>query len=211
MDPLFTPYLSFLERVLTPNRLRHSLGVMQLMSELVPIYQLDRETALLSGLLHDAAKDLPEPQIEQIIQEAAIPVQSPWDRDYVNYLHGPVGAYFVQRELGIQDPLILDAIKMHTFCGDGHNLGAPLVWCLRFSDLLEPNRKWDDKAHWIRDGEPLLRRLVYSGQLNEAAFFQTGLLIRFFEEAGQPVHPNMRQIYQKHAAQPGLDDSWFAF
>ncbi len=31
MNPQITPYVSFLEHVLTPSRLKHSLGVMQVM------------------------------------------------------------------------------------------------------------------------------------------------------------------------------------
>ena len=53
-------YRPFLEQVLTPMRLRHSLGVMQVMGELAGVYGLDRDTALAAGLLHDAAKDLDE-------------------------------------------------------------------------------------------------------------------------------------------------------
>jgi predicted HD superfamily hydrolase involved in NAD metabolism len=211
MDVWLNPYLDFLERILTPNRLRHSLGVMQVMGELTPIYGLNRDQALLAGLLHDAAKDLPPDQRERIILEAGIPILTDCDRDYSNYLHGPVGAYFVQKELGVDDPLVLDAISMHTFCGAGENFDAPLVWCLRFSDLLEPNRVWNDWAHWIRDGIPRLRQLAFSGLMPEAALFQTGLIIRFFQEVGYPVHSNHRRIYHERCSQLGVDETWFGF
>lgn len=211
MDPLTLPYLPFLERVLTPYRLKHTLGVVQVMDELSAIYQLDRERALLAGLLHDAAKDLTPEQIEPLIAEAGIPNQQPWERDYVLYQHGPVGAYYVQKELGVTDPIILDAISMHTYCGAGDNFNAPLVWCLRFADILEPGRHWDGKARWLQKGEPLLRRLVFGGQIDQAAFLQLGLLIRFFEDIDSALHPNMLKTYHEFAALTGLDDSWFVF
>lgn len=209
MDFSTRPYIEFLEKVLTPGRLKHSLGVMQVMSELAEVYNLDLEKSILAGLLHDAGKDLPIEKQKQIIKEARISIRSKYDRDYVNILHGPVGAYFVYQQLGITDPLILDAIAMHTYYGAGGNYDSPLVWCLRFSDILEPNRTWDEKAHWIRDGKPRLRSLVYSGRLDEAAFFQTGLIIRFFEEIGNLVHPNVRKVYRDLSAQLGLDDTLF--
>jgi predicted HD superfamily hydrolase involved in NAD metabolism len=209
MDPLAIPYIPFLERVLTPNRLRHSLGVMHVMSELARIYGLDREQAILTGLLHDAGKDLPPERQDQIIVEAGISIQTPCDRDFSLYLHGPVSAFFIQKELGITDPLILDAITTHTYYGEGENFEAPLTWCLRFSDLLEPNRHWDQKARWIGDNITRLRRLVYNGNLTEASFFQTGILIRFFDEMGYPTHPNMHRIYQELSIQLDLDDTWF--
>jgi HD superfamily phosphohydrolase YqeK len=56
---LIARYTPFLKQLLTPNRLRHSYGVMQVMQELAPIYALDPKKALLAGLLHDAAKELP--------------------------------------------------------------------------------------------------------------------------------------------------------
>ena len=211
MDQITLPYLPFLERVLTPYRLTHTLGVAQVMAKLSRIYHLDRERALLAGLLHDAAKDLSPQQREALIAEANIPNQTAWERDYVLYQHGPVGAYYVQKELGITDPIILDAITMHTYCGEGENFYSPLVWCLRFADILEPGRHWDGKARWLKIGEPLLRRLVFGGQLEEAAFLQTGLLIRFFEDTNSPIHPNMHKANQHYAARTGLNDSWFIF
>lgn len=39
-------YQSFLAGVLTPTRLRHSTGMMQVMGELADVYQLDRGVAM---------------------------------------------------------------------------------------------------------------------------------------------------------------------
>lgn len=200
-------YLPFLEQVLTPRRLRHSLGVMQVMGELADIYALDREKALDAGLLHDAGKDLSPDQIEEILAEAEIEISSESERDYILYLHGPVGAYFVRRELGVTDPVILDAIYMHTFHGSGKNFNSPLVWCLRFSDLLEPNRNWSS-IRWLRDNITRLRETVYAGYMAEAAFLHSGWLIKWFDEEEMPVHPNMRKVYQELSQQLNLDDTY---
>jgi predicted HD superfamily hydrolase involved in NAD metabolism len=110
-------YLPFLEQVLTPKRLQHSLGVMQVMSELAGVYDLDQDTALAAGLLHDAAKDLDEARYMTLVEEAGIEMRCPCEADYNDYLHGPVGAYFVYQELGIVDRPILDAIATHTYYG----------------------------------------------------------------------------------------------
>ena len=196
VDRAWQAYYPFLEQVLTPGRLRHSLAVMQMMDELAGIYYLDREKAVTAGLLHDAGKDLSSVEIEQILEEAGIEISSEIERDYVLYLHGPVGACFVRRELGITDPEIIDAIWMHTYCGEGDYLTSPLVWCMRFADILEPNRDWES-IRWMREGAPRLREIVYAGRLAEAATLHTGLLIEWFDEDGKPVHPNMRRIYRE--------------
>ena len=154
------------------------------------------EAWTIAGLLHDAAKDLTEAQIEQIVREESIPLPAPEDRDYVHYLHGPVGAAYIRRELGISDPRVLDAVGMHTYAGQGQGLSAPLTWLVRFADILEPNRDWS-AVPWLVDGAPRLRALAYAGQLEAAALLQTGLLIDWFSATGHPVHPNMRVLYRE--------------
>lgn len=198
---MIDPYLPFLQRILTPARLQHSLGVMQVMGELAPIYALDEEQARITGLLHDAAKDLPPAQIEQIVLEAQIEFHHPIERDYVLCLHGPVGAYYVQKELGVSDPVIIDAIARHTWVKTIDAFESPLVWCLRFADVLEPNRHWNEFARKLRDGEPRLRQAVYAGRLVEAALIQAEILIDFFEDIGKPVHPNYYRVYRELAIQ----------
>jgi predicted HD superfamily hydrolase involved in NAD metabolism len=196
IDLISSHYIPFLEGVLTPDRLKHSLGVMQVMEELAKIYGLDEERALTAGLLHDAAKDLSTYQIEKILLEAHIEFRDPCEHDYTLYLHGPVGAHYVYKELGVTDCLILDAIYRHTWVGEIDAFEPPLVWCLRFSDILEPNRNWDGAARKIQEGEPRLRDYVFAGKLEEAAFIQTEMVMGFFKDTGKPVHPNYYRVHQ---------------
>lgn len=202
-----THYTQFLEQVLTPSRLTHCLGVMQVMDDLAEVYDLDREQALTAGLLHDAAKDLSPAQQQQMIAEAGIEIETPCEQDYNLYLHGPVGAYFVSRELGVDDQVILDAIHMHTFVGKGPSFHAPLLWCLRFADLLEPNRNWGDVPQ-LRQGRARLKQTVYAGRLQEGAVLHTGWLMQMFEAKGFPIHPNIRTTYQEFSRQLNLDDTF---
>lgn len=85
---------------------------------------------------------------------------------------------------------------VHTYCGQGPHWGHPLVWCLRFSDLLEPNRDWRE-IPWLRRAAPRLRQLAYGGQLLEAAHLQTSTLIEWFDTVQKPVHPHMRQFNEQ--------------
>lgn len=200
-------YLSFIEKILTPKRLEHSLGVVQVMGELADIYEIDRETSLAAGLLHDAAKDLTPIQQAEILLDARIEIRHECELDYTHYLHGPVGAYLIQQELGITDSFILDAVTTHTYCGDGANFNAPICWCLRFADILEPTRNWNN-VRWLRNGVLRLRETVYAGRLMEGAFLQTGWLIKWFGETGVPVHPNMLRAYQELSAALNVNDSF---
>lgn len=189
-------YSPFLESVLTPARLEHSLGAMQVMGELAEVYGLDKEKAQTIGILHDAGKDLPQSKIEELVREGNIQITYECETNYVLYLHGPVGAYFVQKELGITDELILDAIKTHTYYGTSKYFNDPMTWCLRFSDMLEPTRKWGQEKILL-DCAERLQKLAYSGRMREGAFLESGCFIMWFEEKGMPVHPTMRRINQE--------------
>ncbi len=193
-------YLSFLERNLTPSRFQHSLGVRRVMGELAEIYGLNRAQAMTAGLLHDAAKDLsPECQLA-LAEQAEIKFLHPSERHPV-YLHAPLGAFIVSRELGVRDRLVLEAIASHSYIGNGANFDAPFSWCLRFADLLAPVREWQ--------GMSKLKNTVYAGRMQEAALLQCRWLIEYFQEFGVPVHPNLESKFQSLAARLGVDEAFF--
>jgi predicted HD superfamily hydrolase involved in NAD metabolism len=189
-------YSSFLARILTPPRYQHSLGVMQTMEELAGVYALDRAQAITTGLLHDAAKDLPQERLVDLAQEAGTEIRHPCEW-HPTYLHGPVSAYLVSRELGVTDPAVLNAIAVHTFYGNGPAFDAPLSWCQRFADLLEPYRPWRGEQ---RRQVERVREVVYAGRMEEGALLHTACVVGWFEKDSTPVHPNMRRICRELAA-----------
>lgn len=191
--------MQFIESVNTPPRFRHSLGVMQVMGELTGVYGLDKDLAETTGILHDAAKDLPIAQQQQIIRDWGIETRYPCETDYNLFLHGPVGAAFVQQELGVSDPLVLAALTNHTYCGNGEYFDHPLCWCLRIADLIEPGRNWS-KWPWLERGVVEVKNAVFDGRLEEAAYLETSLLIRWFTDLGMLVHPRMLSANEGLAA-----------
>ncbi len=192
-------YLPFLKEVLTPKRLEHSLSVMKVMRDLAAIFDLDQELAEKAGLLHDAAKDLAPQQQSQIIAEARILRHYDCDDNYELYLHGPVGAAFIERELGITDPLLLAAVESHTSYGNSPYFDHPLCWCLRFADVLEPTRNFRDEP-LIRENLSVLHKLVFHGRFPEGVVYQTDMLMKWFKVKGFPIHPNMRKANKRFAA-----------
>jgi predicted HD superfamily hydrolase involved in NAD metabolism len=181
-----------LEQVLTPARFRHSLGVMQVMGELAPVYGLDMDLSERAGLLHDAAKDFGPDEQERAVQQAGIVIREPAELDYNLYMHGPISALVAEATYGVRDRLVLNAIRTHTAM-DGEDFNHPLSWCLRFSDLLEPNRNWQN-VPWLFKGLPRLRAAVFGGRLEEAALLQYGWVQQWFTAFGYPVHSNVHRI-----------------
>lgn len=185
----FDPYISYLASHLTPARLQHSLGVMRVMQELASIYGLDSITAQTAGLLHDAGKELTQGQMIEIARAIHFPLIIPSDRDPL-FLHGPASAYVAAHDLGIDDPLILEAIFRHSFIGTGQVQSPVFCWCLRFADFLEPGRDWDE-AH------DRLQPLIYSGNMAEAALGLMDWLIPFLQSMQLAPHPGQFVLRQK--------------
>lgn len=165
------------------------MGVMQAMSELAPIYNLNKTSAMIAGILHDIAKEFtPEDLIERA-RAYHIVLHTEYDKHPL-FLHGPIGACYAAQQLGITDPAILDAISRHSYLGRGVALSPPFCWCLRFADMLEPSRDWDDL-------KSQLKPFVYAGNVEKGAYTLVKWLISFHEAASLPVHPNIRGLVQE--------------
>ena len=197
MNP--APYVSFLQQVLTPPRLEHSLGVMAVMGELAEIYGLNKTQAMTAGLLHDAAKDLTPNQLLTLAQEADLVATQPWETHPV-YLHAPVGAYVAAKALGVTDQAVLDAIFTHSF-GEGDNFNATLSWCLRLADILAPVKQWP--------GMKKLAGLVYAGRLAEASLLQCGWLLEYFAQMDIPFHPHLITTFEALSAELNATPTFF--
>jgi predicted HD superfamily hydrolase involved in NAD metabolism len=182
-------YIGFAEEHLTPQRFKHSLGVMQVMGELAAIYNLDATNALTAGILHDIAKEFTSEALLKFAGENKIPLRTEYDR-FPLFLHGPVGAGYVALQLGVADPVTLDAISRHSYFDGGAALSPPFCWCLRFADILEPTRDW-------KEFKSQLKPFVYSVKIREAAYLLMNWLIPFHESMSLPVHPKMRRLLQE--------------
>lgn len=185
----FDPYLAYLSQHLTHERLQHSLGVAQVMDELAPLYNLDPLAAHITGLVHDAGKELPLADMLSIAQALQFPVDDSRDRDPL-YLHGPCSAYVAQHEMGINHPLVLEAIFRHTYVGNGQAQSPVFCWCVRFADMLEPGRDWVD----LRDS---LRPLVFAGLLGEAAHTLMDWMLPFLERIDVIPHASQWELQHK--------------
>ncbi|MBN1430871.1 MAG: bis(5'-nucleosyl)-tetraphosphatase (symmetrical) YqeK [Anaerolineae bacterium] len=193
-------YLPFLQSLLTPSRLQHSMGVMRVMADLAELYNLDREQAVVTGLLHDAARDLPADRQMALIREGGIELADPCEEHPV-YLHALAGAYLIAKELGITEPNVLDAISTHSYVGNGSNFHSCLSWCLRFADILAPSHEWK--------GMKKLKSVVYAGRKEESALLHCGWVIEYFREHDVPVHPNLQSCYRDMRRRVPVDEHFF--
>ena len=197
---LLNRYEPLLQEWLTPTRLRHSVDVMQVMGDLTAMYSLDPVRALTVGLLHDTVRDLEQERQLALVKEGCLALAHPCERHPV-YLHGPVGAYLVDQIMGVDDEAILDAIATHSYAGDGLKLDMPLSRCLRAADLVAAVREWK--------GRKKLRRMIYSGRIEEATLLHSTWLIEYLVKQGVPIHPNLRAQVETLARKIPVSESFF--
>ncbi|WP_025693176.1 bis(5'-nucleosyl)-tetraphosphatase (symmetrical) YqeK [Paenibacillus zanthoxyli] len=117
------------------KRWKHTLGVVESAGALARKYGGDPERAELAALLHDVAKYWPVERQREIIEQNHL---SPELLSYDKQLwHAEVGAYVAEKEYGITDTGVLDAIRYHTSGRVGMTLLDKIV-CL--ADYIEPGR-----------------------------------------------------------------------
>ncbi len=196
----YAGYLAFLQARLSPPRLAHSIGVMQLMGELASLYGFDKDQALSAGLLHDAAKDLSAEALLALAERANYRFAHPCDR-FPIYLHAHMSAFVVCEELGMDDQVVLNAIAVHSWSGEQAMMDTLFARCLRIADILVPVQEWK--------GMRKLKQMIYDGRIEEATLLQSGFLIEYLREQQIPVHPALEQNFNSPSAQLRVPDSFF--
>jgi predicted HD superfamily hydrolase involved in NAD metabolism len=129
--------LALVKEQITERRYIHTLGVVESAIELAERYGADVKKAELAAIFHDYAKFRPKEEMEQIIiAEKMDPALLEYNMEL---WHAPVGAYLVNKEAGIQDDEILDAIAYHTSGRVGMSLLDKVVY---LADYIEPGRSF---------------------------------------------------------------------
>jgi predicted HD superfamily hydrolase involved in NAD metabolism len=127
--------LSLVKIQLTEHRYQHTLGVMESAISLAEKYGADVKKAEIAAIFHDYAKFRPKDEMKEIIRSQGFP------EDLLLYntelWHAPVGAYLVQKEAGIRDSEVLDAIRYHT---SGRPNMTMLEKVIYLADYIEPGR-----------------------------------------------------------------------
>ena len=130
-----------LRSVLTEQRYRHSIGVMETAVSLAKAWGVSVEKAELAGLLHDCAKDIPHEVQEQMLRNREIPLDRPTAAS-PQLWHAVLGAELIQEEYGITDPEIISAVRYHTTGRAEMSLLEKIIYV---ADCVEPNRTYDDR------------------------------------------------------------------
>ncbi|ABK87141.1 hydrolase, HAD superfamily [Bacillus thuringiensis str. Al Hakam] len=173
--------LHIVKQQMHEKRYIHTIGVMETAIELAKLYGVDEKKAEVAAIFHDYAKCRAISEMEEIIKSEDLP------KDLLCYnkelWHAPVGAYLVEKEVGITDPEILQAITYHT---SGHEKMTMLDKVIYVADYIEPGRKFP--------GVEEARKLAYA-DINQALLFALKRTIQFLMEKNQTIYPLTFQTY----------------
>ena len=170
------------DAILSPRRREHTRNVAELAASLCERASIDPERGRAAGLAHDMCKELPSAELAALalaFPGAAVSTSLLGDK----VAHGPAAAVVLEREYGVDDVELLDAVAFHTLGRPGMGALETILYC---ADKLEPGRKridrdWRDRCLALPP-ELMLPEVVAS-------------VIRWLEEQGLPVAPETIVLY----------------
>ena len=173
--------LEIVKEHLTEHRYIHTCGVMETSIELAKRYGADEKKAELAAIFHDYAKFRDKEEMQTIIVEEKL------SQDLLLYnselWHAPVGALLVEREVGIQDEDILNAIRYHT---SGKEEMTILDKVIYLADYIEPNRQFPG----VEEVRELAKESLDQGLLKALQNTMT-----FLMKKNQAIYPDTFRFY----------------
>ncbi len=177
-------YKAILKERLTEKRYIHSINVADSAKELAIIYGADVEKAYTAGLVHDACKDMPAGlQLSYLLENKValteLEINTP------KLYHSICGRAFVEKEFGITDEDMLNAVRYHT---TGRECMSLLEKIIFIADFISAERDYD--------GVDIMRQKAVRS-LEEAIVEGLSFTIKDLIDAGRVVHPDTIGAYNE--------------
>ena len=173
----YTEYEKKLMKMISTKRFEHSRGVAETSRLLAQKYRIDSQKAYLAGLLHDCARGISNDDLILKARQYIIAVSKIEENNPI-LLHGPVGAYSLKENFGIDDEEISSAVYWHTTGKAKMNMMEKIIF---LADYIEPMRNFS--------GIETLRKLAWDGDINEALIQAYDQSLKYIIEQKKPIHP----------------------
>lgn len=164
---------SYIEKNLNEKRRAHVYGVVETAKKLAEKYGCDIEKAETAALYHDMFRSTPVEVLNMYVRQLGLPDVY---LDNANLAHGPIAAIIMQRDYGIEDQDLLNAVKYHT---TGRADMSVLEKVVYLADAIEPGRNYPtvDEA-----------RKIAEVSLDDACLFSMERSIAYIRERGLFLH-----------------------
>ncbi|TYS59195.1 HD domain-containing protein [Sutcliffiella horikoshii] len=173
--------LRLVKEQLTERRYVHTIGVMEAAIELAERYGVDKDKAELAAIFHDYAKFRDKDEMRRIIIDQKMPQDLLQFHDEL--WHAPVGAYLVEKEAGVSDDEVLEALRCHT---SGKINMSTLDKVLYVADYIEPGRDFPGVEQVRESAKSSLDIAVIQAMKNTITYLLT---------RNQPVYPDTFHAY----------------
>lgn len=181
---LITRYKEYLKANLSKKRYSHSLNVADSAVELAKLYGEDEDKALVAGLLHDVAKELPAEKQREYVLNSSLNADEVETKTHALF-HAIAGAEIARRVFGIEDKDILLAIRWHTVAAGDMSRLAAIVY---LADLISADRDYKDVKR--------MRKLAVGG-LEKAMLEALKFSITDSVEKGNTIPVSTLQAYNR--------------
>ena len=176
-----------IKKMLDNDRYQHTLGVAYTASALAMRYRLDPETLFTAGLLHDCAKNIPNDEKYALCKKYDIELNEV-EKKAPYLLHSKLGAYLAEKDFGIKDKEILNAIRYHTTGRPGMSLTEKIIF---IADYIEMNRTEAPNLTDIREMAFTDIDLAVKKVLTDTLFY--------LSKGDRPVDPTTKETYDFYA------------
>ncbi|MBE6802376.1 MAG: HD domain-containing protein [Ruminococcaceae bacterium] len=170
-------YKEILQNRLTEKRYIHSLNVADSAKELALIYGCDPEKAYTVGLVHDCCKDEAAGLQLSYILENKVELTE-YEINAAKLYHAISGRIFAEKEFGITDEDMLNAIRYHTTGRKGMSLLEKVVF---IADFISAERDYN--------GVDVMREKA-KRSLDEAIVEGLGFTIKDLITRNLVIHPD---------------------
>ncbi|CCI86112.1 bis(5'-nucleosyl)-tetraphosphatase (symmetrical) YqeK [Lactobacillus gigeriorum] len=162
-------------------RFQHCVRVSETARKLAELNNYDPDKAALAGFVHDYAKQVPVEEYIKVIKTKN------FDQDLLNWSraiwHGIIGTYFIQHDLRIDDPEIIQAVNRHTTADVEMTTLDKIVY---MADYIEPGRDFP--------GVEEARKITYKN-LDAGVGYQLAHTLEYLIEHRSKIYPRTLEAY----------------
>ncbi|MDI6752180.1 MAG: bis(5'-nucleosyl)-tetraphosphatase (symmetrical) YqeK [bacterium] len=125
--------------MMTEERFIHTERTRDIALEIASYYDIDKEKVEITALLHDCAKEIPKNEMKRWMNKHNITLDEIEEKE-PGLWHQTVSAIITEKDFGVNDQEILQAIRIHSTGDANMSLLAKIIY---IADYIE---SWPDEA-----------------------------------------------------------------